>query len=159
MIFSYFLCNKDQVTNKIKINFFKLILSIIVYLKVSLKYKKKDIIVESKAIKAMRLKHNKMIQKIAKKYNSNEIIFTALRLHTIYRFWAYIFRQSDLCLNRSYALTYALVFLGIPCDLVIGRSEYFLNLKYDFHAWVEVNGFPINDSIGVKSQWHKLCIM
>ena len=159
MNFSYFLCDKNQVTHKIKIGFFKLIRSIVLYLKVSSKYKENKIIVENKAIENIRKKCNGKMQKNTEKYNSNEITFTALRLHTIYRFWSYIFRQSDLCLNRSYALTYALVYLGIPCTLVIGRSEYFLNRKYDFHAWVEINDFPINDSISVKSQWHKVCIM
>lgn len=53
------------------------------------------------------------------------------------------------CLQRSFAMTYLLRRAGLPAQLVIGAKK----LPFKAHAWVEVDGVPINETLDVKANY------
>lgn len=61
---------------------------------------------------------------------------------------------NALCLERSLAVCASLRSLGILAQVVIGR-KIAMNASngFEFHAWVEVNNMPINDTVATKSQF------
>mgnify|MGYP002556879333 CR=1 FL=1 len=160
MNYKFFLCNKDEIRKHVKINLIRALYSPILYIKISRKYKSsndfasiRDDLMNLRNIQQTNLDRNR------KKYTTHELIFTALSWTHICRLIGYIFRQSDLCLNRSYALAYVLIYLGIPCFVIVGKAQYYLNRNYQFHAWVELSEMPVNDSLGVKQQWKKVLVL
>lgn len=54
-----------------------------------------------------------------------------------------------LCLQRSVVTTWLLRNCGIPAQTVIGAQK----LPFKAHAWVEVNGVPINERRDVKATY------
>ena len=65
--------------------------------------------------------------------------------------------SSALCLERSLAICTALRCLGVYANVVVGR-RIAMNASdgFEFHAWVEANNMPINDTISTKSQFIEL---
>lgn len=62
------------------------------------------------------------------------------------------FRQgqgSHDCLYRSFALTAILRREGVTADLCIGV----IDLPFSSHAWVEVDGFVVNERIAVRKEY------
>ena len=160
MNFKFFLCNKNEVHKRIRINLIRALYAPILYVKMSKKYKKSN---DFSAVRTDLLSLRKMQQPRLdmnqRMYSDQELLFAALDWTHICRLIGYMSRQSDLCLNRSYALAYVLIYLGIPCFVIVGKAQYYLNRNYQFHAWVELAGFPVNDSIEVKTQWKKVLIL
>lgn len=56
------------------------------------------------------------------------------------------------CLGRSLVLWFLLRRRGIDADLVIGAAAPAGGLL-DAHAWVEVDGIPVNDTADVRSRY------
>lgn len=102
-------------------------------------------------------KKQKYIKKCTKKYDSKTLLVYSGKIINSFCFWGRIFKQSDVCLERSIALAYALVYMGIPAELVIGKSYYCITDEYSFHAWVEIDGFPLNERSDIIRQWKPVC--
>lgn len=157
MKFKFFLCNVKEVNNHMRLNWFNYVRSLFLYLKMSNKYYNcQDFSLLHKDLKQLRERRQQVLDQHKNTYNTDELLSVTLDFILVCRFLGYLFHQSDLCLNRSYALAYALTSLGIPCNLIIGRANYYLNRRYQFHAWVEVLDVPINDRIEVKTQWERV---
>jgi hypothetical protein len=56
-----------------------------------------------------------------------------------------LFAPVGRCLVRSTALCAYLIAIGLPSQLVIGRTQFSLSDTFDFHAWVEIVGTVVND--------------
>nr|BBH85264.1 hypothetical protein KTC_00150 [Thermosporothrix sp. COM3] len=50
-----------------------------------------------------------------------------------------------LCVTRSVAFCAYLCRAGIPAHVTIGRDRFAKNERFEFHAWVEVDGVVVND--------------
>ncbi|PWU17890.1 MAG: hypothetical protein C5B49_08070 [Bdellovibrio sp.] len=55
-----------------------------------------------------------------------------------------VFLPRD-CLSTSSVLCAVFLRLGVPASLVLGRLHGVVHLTYQFHAWVEVDGWPVNE--------------
>jgi len=55
--------------------------------------------------------------------------------------------KRALCLQRSSVLTCLLRSSGIPAQMVLGAQK----LPFKAHAWVEVNGRPVNERSNVQA--------
>ena len=154
MKFEYFLYNKNKKTRKYRVNIFSLIVSIFKYIKMLRFYKKNEFKTTTQKIKNQYDKRSKKINRIKNKFSTDELLYVSSRCLRLYRIIGKVFGQSEYCLERSVAFTYALNYLGIPSCLVIGKAKYYLSENFAFHAWVEINGYPANDSFGLKKQWH-----
>jgi hypothetical protein len=53
------------------------------------------------------------------------------------------------CLQRSFVMTYLLRRSGIPAEMVLGAST----MPFRAHAWVEVEGCPVNERSGTKERY------
>jgi len=58
-----------------------------------------------------------------------------------------LYPKHALCLQRSFADTYLLRTQGIPARMVLGAQK----LPFRAHAWVEVNGQPVNERSDVQA--------
>ena len=65
-----------------------------------------------------------------------------------------------LCLPHSLVLLYLLRRRGLPCELMIGAQ--ITEQEFAAHAWVELDGIPVNDEEGLKDSfrpfsmgWHR----
>ena len=54
-------------------------------------------------------------------------------------------REDILCLPASISLTAGLIALGLPAQVVVGKARHYISPNFDFHAWTEIHGVPIND--------------
>ena len=57
--------------------------------------------------------------------------------------------KQALCLQRSFAITYLLRKCGVPAQMVLGAQK----LPFLAHAWVEVEGRPINERSNVQAKY------
>ena len=55
-----------------------------------------------------------------------------------------------LCLQRSVVTTCLLRSYGIPAQMILGAQK----LPFKAHAWVEVNGQPVNEERDVRSMFN-----
>ncbi len=55
--------------------------------------------------------------------------------------------KRALCLQRSSVLTCLLRSCGVPAQMVLGAQK----LPFKAHAWVEVNGQPVNERSNVQA--------
>jgi len=55
--------------------------------------------------------------------------------------------KQALCLQRSFITTFLLRKRGIPAQMVLGAQK----LPFKAHAWVEVEGRPINERSSVQT--------
>ncbi len=76
---------------------------------------------------------------------NEEAVRQARRTMAFFRCLGRLAHEDLLCLPAATSLTAGLIALGLPAQLVVGKAEYLLNKTYDFHAWTEINGIPIND--------------
>lgn len=153
MRFTDFLYGPAGMESQLKVNFFKIAKSILLYNKLILEYKNKGFGIAADMIKNEYQKQCKVIEKNLITHSASDFQRVASSLITIYRIFGRLVKQSDLCLERSMALTYALISLGIPANLIIGKAKYYINDNFQFHAWVEIVGFPLNDHDGMRKQW------
>lgn len=75
--------------------------------------------------------------------------------------WAQTFvnmiSRRALCLERSVAVCAAMRSLGIPAEVVVARRAAANSSQtFEFHAWVEVDKIPINDTIDNPSVFVEL---
>lgn len=49
--------------------------------------------------------------------------------------------KQVLCLQRSFVTTYLLRRHGVAADMVLGAQK----IPFKAHAWVEVDGYPVNE--------------
>ncbi len=57
-----------------------------------------------------------------------------------------------ICLERSIVICAMLRYLGIPSQVIIARKAAMnASQRYEFHAWVELNGLPINEVLSTKT--------
>ncbi|CDC70359.1 putative uncharacterized protein [Staphylococcus sp. CAG:324] len=61
--------------------------------------------------------------------------------------------EGMLCLERSISLCTALITIGIPSQVVIGKSSYHITNLFEFHSWVEIDEIVITDSNIIKKQF------
>lgn len=101
--------------------------------------------------------NRKLIHKCKTKYTTYDLISCSSRLIGWFCFCGRIFKQSDVCLERSISLAYALTYMGIPAELVIGKSYYCITSEYSFHAWVEIDGISVNERSDITRQWKPIC--
>ena len=71
------------------------------------------------------------------------------RYMVLFRFMGKIYHENWNCLAQACSLFVALYTLGFDIDLVIGNFIYCASQNFDFHAWVEICGEPINDKRSV----------
>lgn len=154
MRFEDFLYNSTEEKVEFKVNLMKKIKSVLLYNKLILRYKSKGFGISANMIKDECKKQGIVIKKNQCKYSVVDFQIAASKLIPIYRIFGKFVKQSDLCLERSMALTYALISLGIPVNLVIGKAKYYISDNYNFHAWVEIYGKPLNDHDGMYKQWN-----
>jgi hypothetical protein len=57
--------------------------------------------------------------------------------------------KQALCLQRSFTTTYLLRREGIAAQMVLGAQK----IPFKAHAWVEVNGSPINERTNVQTTY------
>ena len=57
--------------------------------------------------------------------------------------------KQALCLQRSFVTTYLLRKHGVPAQMVVGAQK----LPFKAHAWVEVDGRPINECSNVRATY------
>ena len=62
--------------------------------------------------------------------------------------------RRESCLRRSLLLWWLLDSKGIACDLCVGMRSDGNTLKG--HAWIELNGSPVNDRKDIRDQYHVL---
>ena len=55
--------------------------------------------------------------------------------------------KQVLCLQRSFATTYLLRKSGVQANMVLGAQK----LPFQAHAWVEVDGYPVNERSNVQA--------
>jgi hypothetical protein len=55
--------------------------------------------------------------------------------------------KQVLCLQRSFATTYLLRRQGVHAELVLGAQK----LPFEAHAWVEVDGYAVNERANVQA--------
>jgi hypothetical protein len=55
--------------------------------------------------------------------------------------------KRALCLQRSFVTTNLLRKHGVPAQMVLGAKK----LPFQAHAWVEVNGLPVNERSDVQA--------
>lgn len=97
---------------------------------------------------------NRRIEKLAqrrsvqsdRKEDLDVAILEARQLLTILRPLGRVLGESSLCLNRSMPLTGALIAAGFKAELVIGKARHLINHRFEFHAWCEVCGTPVNET-------------
>ena len=87
-------------------------------------------------------------------HSSNNLQYIR-RYMTLFRFWGKLYRENWNCLAQASSLFVALYTLGFDIDLVIGKFVYCASESFDFHAWVEICGEPIND----KRSVYERCIV
>lgn len=89
----------------------------------------------------------------SKKFSNDVIKYLYSRKVVSYaQLFVNLFRKKALCLERSVAVCASLRYLGIDAQLIIGRKNAAnAGDKFEFHAWVEVDNKPINDSYSKKS--------
>ena len=154
MQFTEFLYDGTQGKAKFTISLIKRIRSIFLYNKLILEYKQTGFGSAADMIKDEYRKQGRLIEKNISKFSAVDFQKAASILIPIYRLFGRFVKQSDLCLERSMALTYALISVGIPANLVIGKAKYYISDNFDFHAWVELYGQPLNDHDGMHKQWN-----
>lgn len=66
-------------------------------------------------------------------------------------------RENYLCLPASVSLTAGLIALGLPASLVVGKARHYISPNYDFHAWTEIMGIPINEVPQAQKYFVCLC--
>ncbi len=152
MYFEYFLYNENNIKNKVKFSKIRFIKSIFKYLKIITIYRKKEFGYCKNLIQECYVDNKYKIENNLKLYTEDEFLFCAARLIPFYRLFGKLVSQSDLCLERSVALAYSLIYLGFPSYIIIGKCNYYMT-EFVFHSWVEISGRPLNDHIGVKKQW------
>lgn len=84
--------------------------------------------------------------------NSDDKIYNARRvIHIIdiLDFW----HKKPLCLEYSLCLCAALITLGFPLELYIGRALNYVG-KYEFHSWLEIDETTINFRINYKELYN-----
>lgn len=79
--------------------------------------------------------------------NGEQIIRIAKRELVTFRVIGRLFQESYICLPASFSLSAGLISLGLPAQLVIGKPKRYLGSDYEFHAWTEICGYAINDTI------------
>lgn len=93
---------------------------------------------------------NKYLSRIAmdkkgdKLFIGEESVISARRLLQILRLVGRFIFVRRLCLYQSIPLTGALIEAGFRAELVIGRAKQEID-SFQFHAWCEINGVPVND--------------
>lgn len=102
-------------------------------------------------------------------YDLLNTVFTFKTIYSIVRRWKVSKRATDqntidricaavnyacvwypkqaLCLQRSFVLTYLLRKNGVPARFVTGAQR----LPFKAHAWVEVDGRPVNERTDVQA--------
>jgi hypothetical protein len=154
MKFTFFLYDDTKLKKKFFVNPIKKIKSIFLYNKLILEYKQKGFGRAADMIKEEYKKRIILIEKNVNEYSDVDIQKFASTYIPLYRAFGKMVKQSDLCLERSMALTYALISMGIPAKLMIGKAKYHINNNFSFHAWVEIYGRPLNDHDGMHKQWN-----
>jgi len=67
------------------------------------------------------------------------------------------FHKRALCLERSIAISTSLRIMGLPSQVVIGqRAAMAADEEFECHAWVELDGVPINDYVSRKYWFNEL---
>lgn len=61
-----------------------------------------------------------------------------------------------LCLPHSLVLVYLLRRRGLPCELMIGAQ--ISDQEFAAHAWVELDGIPLNDEGGIENSFRAFSI-
>lgn len=89
-------------------------------------------------------------QPIIKEVNLNTLELDVRRILVHLRLVGRLFNEKHNCLRNSITLTAGLLGYGYQCKLLIGKQKTRINKIYDFHAWVEVNGIPINENLHVR---------
>lgn len=87
--------------------------------------------------------------------SDNQKVYLMRRYMIFFRICGKIFRESWNCLLQACTLFTALYTIGFEVDLVIGKFVYFASENYQFHAWVEYKGIPIND----KGSVYERCLI
>jgi len=127
---------------KNKANPVRLLKSILIYLKTLRVYNKLNL---NEAVT--------LIGSLSKEQQKEENYSIAKKLIATYRFFGRLFGETFNCLERSICLRNALISFGIPAELVIGKPRKLESDIYMFHAWVEVNGVPVNDYLDVDATY------
>ncbi|GAC43644.1 lasso peptide biosynthesis B2 protein [Paenibacillus popilliae] len=62
-----------------------------------------------------------------------------------------------ICLERASVICTALRSMGLPAQVIIGRKASANSASdYDFHAWVELDGSPVNDFFSNKTHFMEI---
>lgn len=72
-----------------------------------------------------------------------------------------MFRQGGaLCLERAIIICMVLRIFGLFTKVVIGKKLSFSMIEsFPFHAWVELEGKPVDEHIGVLDQYKRLDVV
>ncbi|MCH5583672.1 lasso peptide biosynthesis B2 protein [Shimazuella sp. AN120528] len=72
--------------------------------------------------------------------------------------WINLFRQGEaLCLERAIIICMVLRSFGLSAKVIIGKKLSFSMIeRFPFHAWVELDGKPVDEHIGVLDQYKRL---
>ncbi|KYG30805.1 lasso peptide biosynthesis B2 protein [Priestia endophytica] len=98
----------------------------------------------------------KILEKVKPIINYNfsdktEKYLFARKVNSFVQIWINVKHKQALCLERATVICAALRFVGLPAQVVIGRRRTMMSvLEYEFHAWVELEGVPVNDKIAYK---------
>ena len=83
--------------------------------------------------------------------NKQEKYLFARKVNSFVQRWININHKQALCLERAVVICAALRYVGLPTQVVIGRRSTMMSvLDFEFHAWVELEGVPVNDKLSYK---------
>ena len=76
-------------------------------------------------------------------------LYSARQAMLIFRLIGKLFHEDWNCLEQACTLMVALASMGYSTKIVIGKFLYHASESFDFHAWVELGEFIVNDTESV----------
>jgi hypothetical protein len=83
-------------------------------------------------------------------------LITGLLEHRVAHIMGQVPGNEGLCLIRACALCVYLLSLGIPASVVIARPKYGVRDGFKLHAWVELEGTPLNERPNIDHGYRRL---
>ena len=88
--------------------------------------------------------------------SSSEALRYARKELVFLRILGRLLGEDPACLPASVSLTAGLMGLGLRAQLVVGKSTTYLSEEFDFHAWVELDGYPVYEAPQVQKRFISL---
>ena len=67
--------------------------------------------------------------------------------------------EEGLCLVKGFALCAYLLAISVPAQIIIARPRYGSGSNFKLHAWVEVQGKPLNEHVNIHDGFRTICVL